>query len=59
MTVNERLSESSMLDLFYTAVEEKNVQQVMAIFKQMELTDSSITDILISLGFKYPDDGNQ
>jgi len=51
MTVNERLYVSGLIKEFDEAVEEKNVNKVVSILKEVELTDDrSIDPILERLG---------
>lgn len=50
MTVNERLYAANLYDKFYEAVEKKNIDKVIAILKEVELTDASIDPILAGLG---------
>lgn len=46
MTVNERLFESGLISKFDKAVEEKDVDQVVFILKEVELTEGNIYPIL-------------
>jgi molecular chaperone GrpE (heat shock protein) len=46
MTVNERLYVSGLLDEFEKAIKEKNVDKVISILKEVELSDKSINPIL-------------
>lgn len=50
MTVNERLYVSGLMDEFDKAVDEKDLEKVLLILKQVELPDESITPILEQLG---------
>jgi len=50
MTVNERLYISGLLDEFDKAVKEKDVNGLIKILKEVNLTDPSITAILMKLG---------
>ena len=49
MTVNERLYASGLLKDFDDAVHKKDMDKVKAILQEVELTDSSIKDIIQSL----------
>lgn len=49
MTVNERIYVSGLLDKFDNAVSKKDVNKVILILKEVELTDESIDPILKSL----------
>lgn len=49
MTVNERLYVSGLLKDFDDAVSKKDVDKIKEILKNVELTDSSIRDIIQSL----------
>ena len=52
MTVNERLYVSDLIDAFDQAAKEKDVEKVVEILKEVEITDeSAIEDILKELGF--------
>lgn len=46
MTVNERLYFSSLIDKFDTAVTKKDVAEITAILKEVELSDDNINAIL-------------
>ncbi len=46
MTVNERLYFSSLIDKFDTAVAKKDVAAIIAILKDVELSDDNINAIL-------------
>ncbi len=46
MTVNERLYFSSLIDKFDTAVAKKDVAEITAILKEVELSDDNINAIL-------------
>ncbi|MBS1528717.1 MAG: hypothetical protein JSU01_00295 [Bacteroidetes bacterium] len=46
MTVNERLFVSGLMDEFDKAVEEKDVDKVISILKEVELTEGNIYPIL-------------
>lgn len=48
MTVNERLYVAGLIDDFYKALEEKNVEKVIYILKDVELTEPNIGNILKS-----------
>ena len=50
MTVNERLSVAKKIDEFDKAVNEKDRIKVISILQSVELTESSIYPILVSLG---------
>ena len=50
MTVNERLFVSKKIDEFDKAVNEKDRIKVISILQSVELTESSIYPILVSLG---------
>ena len=50
MTVNERLWVSGLFDKFEKAVHAKNVELVVSILKEVELTEESILPILRSKG---------
>jgi hypothetical protein len=50
MTVNERLFVAKKIDEFYKAVNEKDRIKVISILQSVELTESSIYPILVSLG---------
>ena len=52
MTVNERLYVSGLLAEFDKAVKEKDVNRVISILKNVELTESSIVTILMELGLR-------
>jgi hypothetical protein len=50
MTVNERLYISGLMDTFDKAVQEENVEEVVQILKEVEITDkSAIKEILKEL----------
>ncbi|MCD7931730.1 MAG: hypothetical protein LUE98_09850 [Tannerellaceae bacterium] len=49
MTVNERLYVSGLMDEFDKAVGKKDSESIISILKEVELTDKSIEDILLSL----------
>ncbi len=50
-TVNERLYISGLMDTFDKAAKEENVEKVVEILKEVEITDeSAIEEILIELG---------
>ena len=49
MTVNERLYVSGLMGEFDKAVKNKNTESIVSILKEVELTEESITDILLSL----------
>ncbi len=51
MTVNERLYVSGLMGEFDKAVKNKNTESIVSILKEVELTEESITDILLSLRF--------
>lgn len=51
MTVNERLYVSGLIGKFDKAVKDRNTKSIISILKEVELTDESITDILLNLGF--------
>ena len=51
MTVNERLFVAKKIDEFDKAVNEKDRIKVISILQSVELTESSIYPILVSLGF--------
>lgn len=51
MTVNERLYVSGLISVFDKAVKDKNTKNIISILKEVELTNESITDILLNLGF--------
>lgn len=55
MTVNERLYVSGLLNEFDMAVKEKNVDRVISILKQVELTKQNINPILEKYGLKLKD----
>lgn len=46
MTVNERLYFSGLIDKFDTAVAKKDVKEITAILKEVELSDDNINAIL-------------
>lgn len=50
MTVNERLFVAKKIDEFDKAVNEKDRIMVISILQSVELTESSIYPILVSLG---------
>ncbi len=51
MTVNERLYMSGLINKFDEAVEEKNIDKVISILNEVEVTDkASINPILEQLG---------
>jgi hypothetical protein len=50
MTVNERLYISGLMSEFDQAVERKDVHAIRSILAQVELTETSIVNILKSLG---------
>jgi len=50
MTVNERLFVAKKIDEFDKAVNEKDRIKVISILQSVELTESSIYPILVSLG---------
>ena len=52
MTVNERLYASGFLAEFEKAVKEKNIDKIISILKDVELTEASINPILEKLGLK-------
>lgn len=52
MTVNERLFISGLMEKFDKAVNEKDVDVIVSILKNVELTDLSIDPILKQLGLK-------
>ena len=52
MTVNERLYLSGKLDDFDKAVAQKNTTEIIKILKAVELTESSIDEILQYLKLK-------
>ena len=58
MTVNERLYISGLMDGFDKAVKEKNVKKVELILKEVDLSDSSINEILVHLGLRSPQELN-
>lgn len=50
-TVNERLYISGLMDTFDKAAKEEDVEKVVEILKEVEITDeSAIEEILIELG---------
>ena len=49
MTVNERLFISGLMDKFDIAVKNKNIDSLIAVLKEIELTDVSIDQILRQL----------
>lgn len=55
MTVDERLYVSGLLREFDIAVKEKNVDRVVSILKQVELTKPNIDPILDKHGLKLED----
>jgi hypothetical protein len=57
MTVNERLYVSGLLDKFDKAVNEKNIEEVVSILKNIELNNLSISPILGSLGLVKDGEG--
>lgn len=52
MTVNERLYASGFFDEFDKAVEEKRLEDVIRILKEVELNDESIEPILEQFNLK-------
>ena len=52
MTVSERLYVSGLLKDFDAAVSKKDIDKVKEILRKVDLTDSSIKDILEALGLK-------
>jgi len=50
MTVNEQLYVSGLIDKFDKVVKEKDVDTIVLILKEVELTDLSIDPILKHLG---------
>ena len=48
MTVNERLYVSGLMDKFYKAIEEKNIERFVNILKELGLSDG---DIVANLKF--------
>lgn len=51
MTVNERLFVSGLMNVFDNAVKEKDIEKVVTILKEVEITDNSaIVEILQALG---------
>jgi hypothetical protein len=50
MTVNERLYISGLLQKFDDAVNEKDINKIIKILKEVELEESSINPILKGLG---------
>jgi hypothetical protein len=57
MTVNERLYVSGLMDKFDKAMNEKNVEEVVSILKNVELNNLSISPILESLGLVEDGEG--
>jgi len=55
MTVNERLYLSGLIGDFDIAVEKKDINKVVSILKEVELTDLSIDPILKQLKLKEDD----
>jgi len=53
MTVNERLYVSGNSEKYQAAVEKKDVQTIIQILKDVELTEANIAPILEQLGLKY------
>jgi hypothetical protein len=49
MTVNERLWVSGLMDEFDKAVEEKDIDRVVSVLKEVELTEGNIHPILKQL----------
>lgn len=47
--MNERLYVSGLMDEFDKAVGKKDSESIISILKEVELTDKSIEDILLSL----------
>jgi hypothetical protein len=52
MTVNERLYVSGLMDKFDRAVAQKDVDAVVSILREIDLSDSSIEPILQKLGLR-------
>jgi hypothetical protein len=50
MTVNERLYVAGVLEKYETAIEEKNIPEVVEILKTVELTEGNIIPILKNHG---------
>ncbi len=50
MTVNERLYASGLINSFYIATNERDINKIVSILKEVELTDISINPILKQLG---------
>jgi hypothetical protein len=55
MSINERLYVSGLLNEFDVAVKDKNVDRVISILKQVELTEPNIGPILEKFGLKSAD----
>jgi hypothetical protein len=53
MTVNERLYISGNWDEYEKAVKKKDVQKIVDILKEVELTEGNIIPILENLGLTY------
>ena len=53
MTVNERLYVSGYFDQYEQAVKKKDVEKLIHILKEVELTEGNIIPVLESLGLKY------
>lgn len=53
MTVNERLYISGNWDEYEKAVNKKDVQKIVDILKEVELTEDNIISILEKLGLTY------
>lgn len=53
MTVNERLWVSGYWDEFGQAVKKKDLQKIINILKEVELTEDNIVPIIENLGLKY------
>ncbi|MES2374317.1 MAG: hypothetical protein V4557_17195 [Bacteroidota bacterium] len=53
MTVNERLWVSGYWDEFEQAIEKKDLQKIINILKEVELTEDNIVPIIENLGLKY------
>ncbi|AMR33692.1 hypothetical protein A0256_20780 [Mucilaginibacter sp. PAMC 26640] len=54
MTVNERLYVAGLIDDFYEAIKDRDVNKVIVILKKVELGDESIDPILEFNGLKPP-----
>jgi hypothetical protein len=59
MTVNERLYVSGLIDRFYAAVKEKDIDAAISILKAVDLSEENIKPILEFQGlirddYKYP-----